>query len=249
VASSRVGESLKSARERLGWSREALAFHSGLSWAAITQIESGRRREVRLGSLLALANALHVSVDYLVGGEAVASPQLLGHSALIYRSDEDYLASAVPFLREGMARAECVLAVTANRQIGLLRDALGADAVGVEFVDSSEWYRSPSATLRGYRGYVKQRFEQGAHWIRVLGEPVWAGRTPAEISEWTRYESLINLALASLPATILCPYDERSVPAGVVADARHTHPEVTDAAGAATSPAYRDPEDYLLARA
>lgn len=247
MATSRVGECLRSARERLGWSREALAFHSGLSWAAISQIESGRRREVRLGSLVALANALRVSVDYLVGGEAVVSPHLLGHRALLYRSDEEYLASAAPFLRDGAARADCVLAVTASRQIGLLRDALGADAAGVEFVDSSEWYGAPGATLHGYRGYVKRRFEEGAHWIRVLGEPVWAGRTPAEITEWTRYESIINLSLASLPATILCPYDERSVPEGVVADARHTHPELTDAAGAAASPAYRDPEDYLLA--
>src|ERR1700738_2780915 len=76
VASSQVGRTLRSARERAGWSREALAHHSGLSWAAIAQIESGRRREVRLGSLVALANALAVSVDYLVGGKATLSPKL-----------------------------------------------------------------------------------------------------------------------------------------------------------------------------
>src|ERR1700704_6388131 len=100
VASSRVGRSLRSARERAGWSRETLAHHSGLSWAAIAQIESGRRQEVRLGSLVALADALGVSADYLVGSGATISPKLLEHRVLIYGSDDEYLASLVPFLVE-----------------------------------------------------------------------------------------------------------------------------------------------------
>src|SRR4030081_758764 len=90
VASSRVGRSLRAARGRAGWSREPLAHHSGLSWAAIAQIESGRRQEVRLGSLVALANALGVSVDYLVGSKATLSPKLLRHGAVIYDSDDEY---------------------------------------------------------------------------------------------------------------------------------------------------------------
>src|SRR6202035_1055082 len=166
VALSRVGVSLKSARERAGWSREALAYRSGLSWAAIAQIESGRRREVRLSSLSALANALGVSVDYLVGSEATVSPKLLGHSAFIYSSDDEYVASMAAFLAEGIARAECVLAVSGRRQIGLIRDALGDDAVHVEFRDSSEWYRSPSGALSDYHTFVKEQFERGAHWVR-----------------------------------------------------------------------------------
>ena len=60
MVSSRLGESLKAARARAGWSREALAYHSGVSWSAIAQIESGRRNDVRLSSLSALAEALGV---------------------------------------------------------------------------------------------------------------------------------------------------------------------------------------------
>ena len=245
---SRVGASLRSARERAGWSREALAYHSGLSWAAITQIESGRRQEVRLSSLSALATALGVSIDYLVGGEATVSPKLLRHRALIYGSDDEYLASVVPFLVEGIARSDCVMAVTARRQIGLLRAALGDDSSHVEFRDSSGWYRSPAGALNDYRRFVQERFERGAHWIRVIGEPVWVGRSEAEVTEWTRYESMINLSLASSPATIMCPYDARSAPDRVLACARQTHPEVAEAGAASTSPAYREPEEFLLSR-
>lgn len=243
---SRVGVSLRSARERAGWSREALAYHSGLSWAAIAQIESGRRQEVRLGSLLALANALGVSVDYLVGGSSTVSPRLLRHRALEYGSADEFLASTVPFLMEGIARAETVLVVTAVRQIRWLGDALGDDASHVEFRESSEWYRSPTGALNDYREFIKDRFECGAPWIRILGEPVWAGRSDAEVAEWTRYESMINLSFASAPATIMCPYDARAVPEGVLADARHTHPQVAGAGNATTSTTYREPEQFLL---
>ena len=58
-------QALRAARARAGWSRETLAHHSGVSWSAIAQIESGRRRDVRLSSLSALADALGVSVDEL----------------------------------------------------------------------------------------------------------------------------------------------------------------------------------------
>jgi transcriptional regulator with XRE-family HTH domain len=243
AASSRIGGSLRSARLRAGWTREALARHSGLSFAGIAQIESGRRQEVRVSSLLALASALGVSVDYLLG---ISATKLLGHSVLIYSSDAEYVASACPFLRDGLARSECALAVTATRQIGLLREALGDDAMYVEFADSSEWYGSSATALSRYRIFMKDRFERGAPWIRIIGEPVWAARSEAEVGEWARYESAINLSFASSPATIVCPYDARSVSDSVLAIGLRTHPEVAEAGNITPSGSYEDPEDFLL---
>jgi len=246
MASSRIGGTLRSARERIGWSREALAYHSGLSWAAISQIESGRRQEVRVSSLVALASALGVSVDYLVGGVAIGAPELFRHQLLIYSSEDEYVASVIPFLMEGVARSDAVLAVPSERQGGLLRDALGDNARHVEFLDSSQWYGSLRSASNGYRTLVKERFERGAPWVRIIGDAVWAGRSGAEVAEWFRYESVVNLALASSPATIMCSYDGRSLRDEVLADARRTHPEVATAGNVTTNMAYRDPEDFLL---
>jgi transcriptional regulator with XRE-family HTH domain len=246
MAPSRVGESLKSARERMGWSREALAYHSGLSWSAITQIESGRRQEVRVSSLVALASALGVSIDYLVGGAATVSPQLFKHRILVYGSDDEYVASSLPFVLEGIARSDCVLAVTSRRHMALLRDALGDNARRVEFLDAAEWYRSLPGAASGYRTFVSERFERGAPWIRIIAEPVWTRRSDAELAEWFRYESVINLSFASSPATIVCTYDTRSVSDRVLADARRTHPQVVGAGDATANFAYRDPVDFLL---
>ncbi|MCU1504135.1 MAG: sle [Ilumatobacteraceae bacterium] len=246
VTSSSVGTSLRSARERARWSREALAYHSGLSAAAIAQIESGRRQDVRLASLVALARALNVSIDYLVGGRTSVERNLLEHRVLIYESDDQYLDFIVPFLREGMIRNDCTLVVTARRQTRLLRQALGDDAARIEFTDSATWYRSPAEALTNYRSFINAQFERGSPWIRVIGEPVWAGRSQPEAATWTRYESMLNLSLASSPATIICPYDARVVSAGTVADAYHTHPQVVTADDVSTSLTYREPEDFLL---
>jgi transcriptional regulator with XRE-family HTH domain len=237
---------LKAARARLGWSRETLAHHSGVSWSAIAQIESGRRKDVRLSSLSALAEALGVSVDYLIGSATATAPRLLEHRLLTYGSDEEYLAAAIPFLAEGMERSESLLAVTTEEQIELLREALADGADNIEFADSAEWYRSPRTAMDGYRTFVTEKLEAGAAWIRIVAEIAPESRSDSTILAWTRYESLVNLAFASSPTTFICTYDDRSWPVDVIAQARRTHPEVADGSDATANPDYRVPEHFLI---
>ena len=245
MVTSRIGESLKTARARLGWSREALAFHSGVSWSAIAQIESGRRKDVRLSSLSALATALGVSIDYLAGSTAALSPHLFEHRLLTYASDDDYLEGTVPFITEGLEQSHAHLVVATPPQIALLRDTLRERAESVEFADSADWYNSLSGALNRYRAYVKQKVEAGVAWIRVVGDPVWAGRSEIETNAWFRYESLVNLAFAPAPATIVCAYDTGAFPAEVLEVARRTHP-VAHGDVPTDSATYRETEDFLL---
>jgi hypothetical protein len=81
--------------------------------------------------------------------------------------------------------------------------------------------------------------------LRIIGEPAWLGRSPAEVKVWTRYESLINLTFAAAPATIVCAYDTR-LPVDALTDARHTHPMLHADGAAVVSPSFRHPEDLLL---
>jgi transcriptional regulator with XRE-family HTH domain len=229
----------------VGWSREALAYHSGVSGAAIAQIESGRRRDVRLSTLAALAAALGVSVDYLAG-TPTATPPLFQHRVVTYGSDDAFVAAASPFLSDGVEESHSLLAVTTPAKEALLRDSLGDRADCVEFADWETWYGSPRDALDHYGAFVSQKTEAGAVWIRVVAEAAWADDTEAKITEWSRYESLVNLVFASSPATILCTYDERTFPGEVLACAHQTHPELVHGHDASPSGAYRAPEDFLL---
>jgi transcriptional regulator with XRE-family HTH domain len=218
-----------------------------VSWSAIAQIESGRRKDVRLSSLSALADALGVSVDHLIGtANAATTPPLCEHRLLVYGSDEEYLATAIPFLTEGIDRSHCVLAVTTEAKTRLLRDALADRSDQVEFADFVSWYPTPQESLGRYASYVQEKIDAGALWIRVLGEAAWDVQPQIDAATWTRYESLVNLLFALSPATLLCTYDARSLPAAVIANAHRTHPELMDALNTTPNPAYREPADLLL---
>ncbi|WP_199440210.1 sensor histidine kinase [Umezawaea beigongshangensis] len=162
------------------------------------------------------------------------------HQGLLYGADEQFLAATVPFCRDGLERGDAVLAVTTATNADLLRDGLGADAGHVRFVDADTWYDTPGRTLAAYHRYVDERAD-GDGRVRVIGEPVWHGRDDLAVAEWTRYESVINLAFADSPAWIVCPYDTRVVPERIVDDARRTHPDLVVGSLAETSPAYLAP--------
>ena len=244
VQVSRVGASLRAARERLGWSREALAFHSGVSWSAIAQIETGRRADVRLSTLAAFAEALDVSVEYLIG--AAPTSGLLEHRLFTYATEDEFIASAVPYLVTGVERAHSVLAVTTPKVTDSLRDSLVDQRADIEFADWADWYRSPQDALRSYSAFVAEKHKAGFAWITVVAEAGWSDRSEAEIAAWTRYESLVNLAFESSPATIVCTYDERRYSPEAIADAYQTHPVVHHRDAAAISEAYMAPADFLL---
>ena len=55
--------------------------------------------------------------------------------------------------------------------------------------------------------------------VRVVGEPIWAGRTDEEYPACAEHEALINVALGDAPAYIQCPYDTSGLPASVLTDA------------------------------
>jgi transcriptional regulator with XRE-family HTH domain len=240
-----IGSRVRAARDRLGWTREALAVHSGLSWSAIAQVESGRRTNLRPSTLMALSRPLGVSIDYLVDGGQ--SPQtMLNHCAFCYRADDHFKTTMGSFLAEGVERSEAILAVTTGPNIELLRDHLGGDARSVKFIDSSSFYTTPIAALQAFRAFTDHKLGRGAPWVRIVGEPILAQRSDVELRLWTRYESLFNLVFAASAVTVTCPYDERSVAPEIVAQARLTHPHTFRDTGLSQNPEYTDPEAFAL---
>jgi anti-sigma regulatory factor (Ser/Thr protein kinase) len=158
------------------------------------------------------------------------------HRAMIYADERAFLDAAAPFLRDGLAADEVVLAIAPGSSLDLLRQALGA--VDVEFRDAAHWYSQPTRTIAAYSAFIDHN---PGRRIRVLAEPGWAGGTPAEVCEWTRYESIVNQAFAQIDASVLCLYDARTTAADVLDGALRTHPELLDESGPHTNEAYADP--------
>ncbi|MEU8343553.1 Histidine kinase-like ATPase domain-containing protein [Actinomadura meyerae] len=161
------------------------------------------------------------------------------HRVLPYDGVDDYLGGAVPFLRDGIAAGDRVLAVCGTAREMLLRDALGGAAEAVLFTDAAAWYAHPSRTLADCLGDAAESARRGRR-LRLLGEPAWATRSPLEVVEWERAEALVNIALRGTGASVLCPYST-TLPAAVVAAGRKTHPETVRGTSARRNPGFVDP--------
>jgi transcriptional regulator with XRE-family HTH domain len=240
-----IGTRLRAARERLGWSREALAFHSGISWSAIAQVEAGRRTNVRPGTLAALSRPLGVTIDYLVSGGPPPAP-MLQHSAFLYRTDEQYQTTMGAFLLEGIERGEATLALTTKKNIKLLREWLGDEAQKAEFVESREWLTTPGDALDEFRSFCRTKLSSGSAWVRFITEPIWEGRTDEEVRLWTQFESMFDLLFGNTPATVACPYDERVVKPEILSNAQLTHALIVSDNGLTESARYRGPGRLAL---
>jgi anti-sigma regulatory factor (Ser/Thr protein kinase) len=174
-----------------------------------------------------------ISIDTSQGGVSLA------HQGLLYRSQEEFLARTVPFIRDGLKYGDPVWVVTTVRNAGWLRVALGEDARRVVFGDCGQWYRHPVRALAAL--YRAVSVAADGKRLRMIGEPLWTARIQHEGTERARYESLINVALASANASFVCAYDTRVVDSKVVAQVARTHPELVVDGGARPSPSYTDP--------
>ncbi|MFJ4776654.1 anti-sigma factor RsbA family regulatory protein [Streptomyces sp. NPDC088762] len=168
---------------------------------------------------------------------APTGPGAFVHPALFYQGRDEYLAGVRGFVRGALAAEEPVLVAVPGRQLDALRESLGPEPAEIEYVDMTGLGRNPGRILAALQGFADRHEGRAA---RIVGEPIWPGRTTAEVLEATRHEALINTAFAGRPATILCPYDVQGLSPRVVADARRTHPTVIEQGRELTSPAYTD---------
>ncbi|MEU4046414.1 anti-sigma factor RsbA family regulatory protein [Streptomyces antibioticus] len=158
------------------------------------------------------------------------------HPALFYRGEREYLDGIVPFVREGLKDGEPVAVAVPAPRLSALREALGADASAVQLVDMRVAGRNPGRIIPTVLRAFADRHRDTP--VRIVGEPIWPGRSGLEYPACVQHEALINLAFHGRAVTILCPYDADRLDGTALTDARATHPVVLSAGTAAASPSY-----------
>jgi len=66
----KVGRRIAAARVMADLTQQELAARAGIAQSALARIERGNRPQLSVGTLYAIAQALHVSTDYLLGLKA-----------------------------------------------------------------------------------------------------------------------------------------------------------------------------------
>jgi anti-sigma regulatory factor (Ser/Thr protein kinase) len=162
------------------------------------------------------------------------------HLALFYHGRGEYLAALSGFIQASRARGDAVFVAVPQHNAQLVHQELGVNSAHVDLVDMAELGRNPARIIPALQAYAGKH--NGQH-VCCIGEPIWPGRTAAEVQEAVRHEALINLALRDSLVTVVCPYDNAGLPGSVIADAVRTHPAVIKDRQATASVSYRGPPD------
>jgi anti-sigma regulatory factor (Ser/Thr protein kinase) len=178
----------------------------------------------------------------LVTPVAEKAEQSFAHPALFYQGPWEYLAGTVPFIMEGLADGAPVAVAVPEPRLQLLRETLGEHAERIRLLDMGVAGRNPGRIIAEVL-----RATADAHpdeHVRIIGEPIWPGRSDTEYPACAQHEALINLAFTGRRVSILCPYDVAGLDPVVVADAAATHPVLIQRGTTWSSPSYA-PEDII----
>ena len=169
---------------------------------------------------------------------ADASAPMEAHQALFYRDSDEYLGGISAFIAPALERDEPVAIAVPAPKLRLLRGGLGGDAAQIELLDMFELGKNPARIIPAVQAMIDRH---GTRPLHHVGEPIWSGRSPAEVREAMRHEALINLAWPSGETRVLCAYDVASLDDQVLADAHRTHPGVVHDGRLTASDAYSGP--------
>jgi anti-sigma regulatory factor (Ser/Thr protein kinase) len=147
------------------------------------------------------------------------------HEAFLYSGPDEFLSGTMSFIRRAVSAGDPVLVVVSAEKIDLLRHGLGARAGQVSFADMAGVGGNPARIIAVWQEFVAAH--AGSEQLWGIGEPVYAGRSPAELAECQLHEALLNVAFdAATPLWLLCPYDLEVLAVEVIDEVRRTHPFV-----------------------
>jgi anti-sigma regulatory factor (Ser/Thr protein kinase) len=151
---------------------------------------------------------------FAIGRDAVR------HGALFFRTAQELISGIEAFAGQGLAEGQAVLIASAGTALAELRSRLGRTNPQVSWIDLTGGEGRPGRFTSALLAFADHHRGQG---IRCVQEPGWHARPALELNEALRHEALINLALASSSASVLCAF-----PAELAAIARkgaeRTHP-------------------------
>ncbi len=174
---------------------------------------------------------------------ATALPFL--HRAAYYRDGSDLVDVLVPLLRGAVERGEAVVVVLDGPTTDAVRDGLGPLAGSVEFTDPADVHGYSGQTTAARRANQLRELTAGgrrAVFVDQYGADVDGG-SAAYRSE---VDAAMNIALAGVPVTVVCPYPVRAS-RQLAAAARWNHHELLVDGALRPNPALRRPVDVLAA--
>jgi anti-sigma regulatory factor (Ser/Thr protein kinase) len=159
----------------------------------------------------------------------------MDHEALLWQQAPGEAETVADFVREGVRCGEPVSVGVSAQTRAALTGQLDGEPLA-EFFDMSELGRNPGRIIAAMLDFAAGHAGRP---LRYVSEPMGARRSAAERAEVGRHEALLPLALADVPARILCLYREGDPAA--LACAEQTHPVIRSGGRSHASQSYAGP--------
>lgn len=146
------------------------------------------------------------------------------HTALLYEGDRQFLDATIPFLEEGFDAGIPAMVMVPHERYDLLDSHFGASPGPLmSLVHVEDVGQNPAWIIPAFADFASPHLAEGRA-VRGIGEGLHTGRTPAEVAECERHESLLDLALAGAGSyDVLCPYNVGELSPAAIAVAGRTH--------------------------
>ena len=182
------------------------------------------------------------------------------HQSLIYESQEEHYAVAIPFIRIGLDRGEKCIWIADDGMEASVRNALRVQGIDVEraVATGSLVFATKEDAFLKYGSFDPERMptfweettaeaaRQGFSALRATGETEWLLSNPPGRERWHEYESELTHVLADLNSLALCQYNRRVLPPEFILNVIRTHPTVIYR-GVVCRNVYHVPSDEFLA--
>jgi anti-sigma regulatory factor (Ser/Thr protein kinase) len=158
----------------------------------------------------------------------------LRHAGLLYASSGEFAMGVAGFVERAVQAGGPVLVACAGPGLDMLRPRLDGHGALVTWADMASIGLNPARLIDMIQLFA------GRHRDRMtwcVQEPAWPGRSPEELGEVIRHAALVNLALADMPVSVLCPYDVR-LGTKLIASVARTHPALAGGERRWSSPSY-----------
>ena len=158
------------------------------------------------------------------------------HQGLPYESSESLLEQVTGFLGPALDREEPVLIAAQSDRLSGFRTAFIGNRTHIDLAPMEEVGRNPGRLITVWSDFVDRHGAAGRT-VWGIGEPIYAGRDPAEIEESEMYEQLLNGAFTEPEFSLFlgCPFDTASLPESVLNDLTGSHPFIGSGATSRTN--------------
>jgi PAS domain S-box-containing protein len=181
------------------------------------------------------------------------------HLCLIYETQEEQLAAAVPFIRIGLERGEQCVYIADDNDVEIILAAMrdrGIDAESairtgaLRVVTKRETYLKtgtfdPDRMIDLLREAVDTAREAGFKAVRATGEMTWAlGQDPGT-DRLMEYEAKLNYLFPGHDILAICQYNRRRFDPEIIQGVINTHPIVICGSLVCRNPYYIPPDEFL----